>query len=148
MMTNHLGYSLCLIAVIVFNYIKPFLLCHCLSRNNLRQTLQPRCLEPCRQKSDRMELYRKSLILTRRCVCFECCDHSWFSNLIRATVIHIHRRQKEYIAFFGDTRGHSFHDFSIDRLFVVRNEILIQQLLDLIRREPRRWLAHCCPLYH
>ena len=60
-------------------------------------------------------------------------DDSWLGDLVGATVLHINRGQQKHIALLSDTRGNRLHDLPIDRLLVIRNKILVQEFLDLIR---------------
>lgn len=94
---------------------KPFLLSDCLCRHNFRQPLQPWRLEP------------------RRSVRLECCDDAWLRDLVRAAVLHVHGRQQEYVPLFRHSRSDRLHDVTVDRLLVVGNQVLIQELLNLVR---------------
>lgn len=72
------------------------------------------------------------------CVGLQSCDDSRLGNFIRTAVLHINRCQQEHVTLFSDARGNGLHDFAIDRLLVVCDEVLVQELLDLIRGEPGR----------
>jgi hypothetical protein len=73
---------------------------------------------------------------TRWSICFQSCDDTRLSNLIGSTIIHIHGGKKENITLLCDSRGNSFHDLAIDGLFVVSHKVLVQQLLNLVWRQP------------
>ena len=74
---------------------------------------------------------------TRRGVSLERCDHSGLGNLVRAAVVHIDSREEEDVALLGHPRCDSLHDLAVDGLLVVGNEVLVQELLNLVGREPR-----------
>lgn len=65
-------------------------------------------------------------------------DGARLSDFVRPTIFHINRGQQEHIALFGDTRGNSLHDLAIDRLLVISHEVLVEKLLNLVRRKPGR----------
>jgi hypothetical protein len=91
------------------------LLHHSLCTYNLRQPLQPRCLQP-----------------TRR-VSLQGCDYSRLRNLVWAGVVHVHSLQKQNVGLrVCDTGGDGLHDLAVNGLLVVGNEVLVQKLLDLI----------------
>lgn len=74
--------------------------------------------------------------LTRRSIGFQRCDDTWLCNFIGSTIIHIHSSQEQYITLFSDTGGNGLHDLRVDGLFVISHQVLVQQLLDLVGREP------------
>lgn len=76
---------------------------------------------------------RESMKLTRWGICFERRNGSWFCNLVRTAVVQVNGLEEQNVALLRYSGGHGFHNFSINRLFVVCNQILIQQLLDLVR---------------
>jgi hypothetical protein len=73
---------------------------------------------------------------TGRSVGLQSGDETGLGNFIWSAVLHIHSSKEKYIALFCDTRRNSLHDFAIDGLFVVCNQVLIQKLLNLVGREP------------
>ena len=79
---------------------------------------------------------------TGRGVRFQGRDDPGLGDLIGAAVLHIHRSQQENIALLRDSRGDGLHDLAIDGLLVVRNEVLVEELLNLVRGEPGQNLAH------
>lgn len=73
---------------------------------NIRVSLAERLPELKRSPQDASDVVFEALVLlvivqvkngvmslTWRCVCFQSCDHTRFSNLVRSTVIHIHSGQ-------------------------------------------------------
>lgn len=67
----------------------------------------------------------------------QCGDGSGFGYLIRTTIIHVDRRQQEHVRFrVCDSRSNCLHNLSVDGLLVVGDQILVQQLLNLVRRQP------------
>ena len=74
--------------------------------------------------------------LTGRRIGLQRCDDTWLSNFIGSTVIHIHSSQEQHITLLGDTGGNGLHDLRVDGLFVVGHQVLVQELLDLVGREP------------
>ncbi len=74
--------------------------------------------------------------LTGWCVCFESSDRSGLRNLVRAAVVHIDSLEEQYVALLSHPRGDSLHDLTVDRLLVVGDEVLVQELLNLVRGEP------------
>ena len=71
--------------------------------------------------------------LTRRRVGLQSGDDTRLGNFVRTTVVHVDGGEKQDIALFRHSRRHGLHDLAIDRLFVVGHEILIEELLDLVR---------------
>ena len=74
-------------------------------------------------------------VLTRRRVCLKCCDDSRFRNLVWTTVLHVDCCEQQDVALLCHARCDSLHDLAIDGLLVVGYQILIQQLLDLVRAQ-------------
>lgn len=73
---------------------------------------------------------------TRWCIGLQGCDDPGLGDLIRTAVLHVDRSQQEHVTLLGDAGGNGLHDFAIDRLLIVCDEVLVQEFLDLIRREP------------
>lgn len=71
------------------------------------------------------ELTRRSISLKRR-------NDSGFSDLVRTTVVHVHGLEEQHVALLSYPRSHSLHDLSIDRLLVISNQVLVEELLDLV----------------
>lgn len=128
---------------------EPLLLRESLRRDNLREALKSRSLEPWTQmlamgiKEPRPSKRcwarpqgRTRLILTRRRVGLQSRDDPGLRNLVQATVIQIHGREKQRVVLLRHLGRNSLHDFAVDRLLVVRNQVLVEELLDLVRREP------------
>ncbi|KAH0294783.1 myosin-2, partial [Aureobasidium sp. EXF-3399] len=87
--------------------------------NNFCKALESRCLQP------------------RGCVGLECCDDARLGDFVGPAVVHVYGGQEQNIGLgVGDARGDGFHDFAVDGLFVVGDEVLVQQLLNLVGREP------------
>lgn len=76
---------------------------------------------------------------TGRSVGLQSGDETGLGNFIWPAVLHIHSCQEKHIALLGDPRRNSLHDFSIDGLLVVCNQVLIQKLLNLVGREPGKY---------
>jgi hypothetical protein len=74
--------------------------------------------------------------LTRWGIGLQSRDHTGLGDLVGATVLHVHGAQKEHVALLSDTRGNGLHDLAIDGLLVVGHQVLVQELLDLVRGEP------------
>lgn len=73
---------------------------------------------------------------TRRCVGLQGGDNPGLGDFIRPAVLHIDGGQQEHVTLLSDARGNGLHDFPIDRLLVVCDEVLVQEFLNLVRGEP------------
>lgn len=73
---------------------------------------------------------------TGRCVGLQGRDNPRLRDFIRTAVLHIDGGQQEHVTLLSDPRGNSLHDFPIDRLLVICDEVLIQEFLDLVRGQP------------
>lgn len=78
---------------------------------------------------------------TRWSVCLQGRDNPGLGDLIGTAVFHIHRSQQEDITLFCDPRSNGLHDLAVNRLFVVRDEVLIEKLLNLVRGEPEQGIS-------
>lgn len=67
------------------------------------------------------------------CIRLKCSNGSRFGNLVRTAVLHVNCSQKQNIALLSYTRCNSLHDFTIDRLFVISNKVLVEKFLNLVR---------------
>lgn len=72
------------------------------------------------------------LELTRRRIRLQSSDDSGLSNLIRARILEIDRRQQQDVTLLRNARGDRLHDLAIDRLFIVCDEVLVEKFLDLV----------------
>lgn len=70
--------------------------------------------------------------LTRGCVGLKCCDDSRLGDLVRTAIVHIDGLEEKNIALLSHTRGNCLHDLAVDRLLVVGDQVLVEQLLDLV----------------
>lgn len=75
-------------------------------------------------------------------VCLQGRDDPGLGDLIRTAVLHIDWCQKENIALLRDSGGDGFHDLAVDGLLIVCDEVLVEELLNLVRGEPGQELAH------
>ncbi len=80
---------------------------------------------------------------TRRGVRLQSGDDSGLGNLVRAAVVHVDGGEEEHVALLRHPRRDRLHDLAVDGLLVVGNEILVQELLDLVGREPSKTVS-CC----
>lgn len=80
--------------------------------------------------------------LTRWGIGLQSGDHTGLGNLVGAAVLHVHGGQEEHVALLGDPRSNGLHDLAIDGLFVVGNQVLVQELLDLVGGEPGKKGQH------
>ena len=71
--------------------------------------------------------------LTRGCVSLERSDDSRLGDLVRTTVVHIDGLKEKHVTLLSNTRGNCLHDLAVDRLLVISNQVLVEQLLDLVR---------------
>ena len=79
---------------------------------------------------------------TRRGIGLQSGDDSGLGDLIRATVVHIDSLEQQNIGLLSHARSDGLHNFAIDRLLVIRDKVLVQKLLNLVGREPRKlWSA-------
>ena len=70
------------------------------------------------------------------CVGFQSGDDAGFGDLVGAAVFHVYGGEEQDIAFLGDAGGDGFHDFAVDGLLVVGDEVLVEEFLDLGGRKP------------
>ena len=77
-------------------------------------------------------MIRKDIGLTRWGVCFERRNDTGLGNLVWSTIIHVYGSKKEDVTFLSDSRSNGFHYFAVDGLLVIRDKVLVQQLLDLV----------------
>lgn len=75
-------------------------------------------------------------VLTGRSICLQGSNDAWFSNLVRPGVLHVYGLQEQNVRLLRYARRDRFHDLAVDRLFIVRDEILVQEFLDLVGGEP------------
>lgn len=54
-------------------------------------------------------------------------------NLVWTTVLQVDGLEQQYVVgLLGNSRCYRLHDLAVDRLLIVGDEILVQQLLDLV----------------
>ena len=95
------------------------LLHHGLRAHDLGQPLESGRLQPAR----RVRLQRG--------------DDSWLGDFVRPAVLHVDGLEEEDVGFgVRDAGGDGFHDFAVDGLFVVRDQVLVEEFLDLVWGEP------------
>jgi hypothetical protein len=70
--------------------------------------------------------------LTRRRVRLESGDDTRLGDLVRSAIIHVYCSKEKDVALLGDSRGDSFHDLAVDRLLIVGNKVLVEELLYLV----------------
>ena len=78
--------------------------------------------------------------LTGRSVGLQSCDDTGLGDLVRTAVLHVHGCQQKHIALLRHPGCDGLHDFTVDRLLIVGDQVLVQELLDLVGREPREEL--------
>lgn len=90
-----------------------------LRADNLRKTLQSGSLQPA------------------GCVRLQGGDDAGFGDLVRSGIFHVDGGEEEDVGFgIGDARGNGLHDFAVDGLLVVGDEVLVEELLNLVGRKP------------
>jgi hypothetical protein len=125
------------VVIVVVFPVELLLLSNRLRRYYLRQALEPWSLEDYVSQLANATFSRGWVIgHTGRGVRLERRDDSRLGNLVRTTVVHINGLQQQHVALLGYARGHGLHDLAVDGLLVVGHEVLVQQLLDLVGREP------------
>lgn len=72
-------------------------------------------------------------------------DDARLGDFVGPGVLHVDGLEEQDVGFgVRDARGDGFHYLAVDRLFVVRDEVLVEEFLDLVGGEPGMVLVMGC----